>query len=114
MTDTASGPSTGELSRRMDALAKDVREGFSEIRSDLSNRFDKVPTNEIILAWLATRDAEVKTLRDDLLEVKSDLKEARKESSAARRFTWQIAIAGGGLLIAVVTFLGDLLPGGAG
>lgn len=111
MTDAV--PSTGELSRRMDALAKDVREGFSEIRSDLSNRFDKVPTNEIILAWLATRDAEVKALGDDVNELKIEIKSARAEASAAKRFGWQIAIGGGGLLLAVVTFLGDLLPGGA-
>jgi hypothetical protein len=110
VTDT--GPSNGELSRRMDSLAKDMREGLSEIRADLRDRFDKVPTNEIILAWLAARDAEVQNLRDDVGELKVEIKTVKSEASAAKRFAWQIAIAGGGLLLAVVTFLGDLLPGG--
>lgn len=102
-------PTTGELSRRVDALTDEVRAGIR----GLNERLDRMPTSELLTAYLAKTDAEVAAVKEDVAETRADLAGfkvwVREEFGALeKRITegkrWAIGalISSGGLLVAVV------------
>jgi hypothetical protein len=116
-------PRPAELSRRMNDLRDEMRTSFR----DISVRLDRMPTNDILLAYLATRDAEMKAQGEDLKELTAGLAQERVERIAAvgaeqqareaalekmtirieasRRWGIGIALSGGSLLLGVVVFV---------
>lgn len=118
MTDQ-NGPGLGEVSRNVASLAKDVREGFRDVRAEMSERFDKVPTNDVLLAVLASRDAEVKALRERIDAEESDRKDEdrrlertienlRDDATAGKRWAIGVAISAAVLFLGVIGFILDI------
>lgn len=89
-------PTIGEVSRRVDDLRSEVRDGNRGIHE----RLDKMPTNELLLAYLAKTDSEVAGLKEDVTEMRSDLVGFKKSIADARRWGIGAVISCGGLLIA--------------
>ncbi len=98
-------PNNSELSRRLDDQRSEMREGFR----GLYERLDKVPTNELLLAYLAKTDAEVATVKEDVTEIKRDLDGFKKAISDARKWGIGAAISAGGLAVAALGLLRSLL-----
>lgn len=84
-------------------------EGFRDVNA----RLQDLPTEKTLLALLAARDAEMKAMREDIDDIKGDVKESRRRADDAKKFGWQIAIAGGTLLLGVIVFLFQVQSGGA-
>ncbi|WP_418060817.1 hypothetical protein [Pimelobacter simplex] len=102
-------PTTSELSRRVDALTDEVR----TMGRGLNERLDRMPTSELLTAYLAKTDADVAVVKEDVAEIRADLAGfkvwVREEFAALeKRITegkrWAIGalISSGGLLVAVV------------
>lgn len=72
-------PRPAEVWRRVNDLRDEMRTSFR----DLGVRLDRMPTNDILLAYLATRDQEMKTLGENLKELTADLATERTERMAA-------------------------------
>lgn len=79
----------------------------------INERLDKVPTNDLLLAYLSKTDSEVAGLKedvekvenalaDDIAEIKSDLAGFKKKIEEARRWGIGAAMSAGGLLIAAI------------
>lgn len=98
-------PNNSELSRRLDDQRSEMREGFRGI----NERLDKVPTNELLLAYLAKTDGEVATVKEDVAEIKTDLAGFKKSIAEARRWGMGAAISAGGVAIAALALLRSLL-----
>lgn len=116
-------PRPAELSRRVDDLRDEMRTSFR----DIGVRLDRMPTNDILLAYLATRDAEMKSMGENLKELTAGLAQERVERIAAvsteqqaretamkeqaariegsRRWGIGIALTGLGTLVGVVGFI---------
>lgn len=123
-------PRPAELSRRMNDLRDEMRTSFR----DIGVRLDRMPTNDILLAYLATRDQEMKAISEDLKELTADLAQERSERMAAdltertdreaqskeqatrieasRRWGIGIAISAAGVLLGVLGYITQI--GGAG
>ena len=99
----------GELSRRLDAQGKRMDEGLRDINARLAD----MPTEKALLAMLGSRDIEMKSMREDISEIKTDAKESRHRADAAKRAAVTTAIAGGALLIGILTFVVSTIQGGA-
>lgn len=75
----ADEPTHWELSRRLDAQEKRLEQGLSAIAS----RLDELPSEKTLLALLATRDAHMQALADDVRAVeKAVAAEARARDIA--------------------------------
>lgn len=72
-------PRPAELSRRIDALDARVADGFRE----LAMRLDRMPTNDILLAYLATRDQEMKANGEDIKDLAGIMANERAERMQA-------------------------------
>lgn len=110
-----SEPSGGELARRIDQLERRLESGFT----NLDTRLDSLVTEKTILAYLATRDAEMKGIKDDIIElkkanlhIKKSVEDVRDEALAAKRFAWQIGIPLGAFMLGVVGFVYNLAQTG--
>lgn len=79
----------------------------------INERLDKVPTNDLLLAYLSKTDSEVAGLKedvekvenalaDDIAEIKDDLAGFKKKIEEARRWGIGAAMSAGGLLIAAI------------
>lgn len=79
----------------------------------INERLDKVPTNDLLLAYLSKTDAEVAGLKedvekvenglaDDIAEIKEDLSGFKKKIEEARRWGIGASMSAGGLLIAAI------------
>lgn len=104
----AEEPTTGELARRIDEQSRRMDAGFRDVNARLSD----LPTEKTLLALLAARDAEMKAMRDDIDELKVEGKESRRRADEAKRFGWQIAIAGGTFMLGVIVFLFQVMQSG--
>jgi hypothetical protein len=126
---TADEPRPAELSRRVDDLRDEMRTSFQNI----GVRLDRMPTNDILLAYLATRDQEMKTLGEDVKELTAAIAQERAERQAAvasertdresaikeqaariensRRWGIGIALTALGVLVGVVTFIVNVSGG---
>lgn len=118
-------PTPGELQRRQDDLVSEMRSGFQS----LGQRLDKMPTNELLLAHMATWDTQLRGVREDVdesrtavsrvdskvdkttvelraeiakatVETRAEIKEARTESTSAKRWGISAVISAAGLLVA--------------
>lgn len=118
-------PRPAELSRRIDDLSVRVAEGFREV----GMRLDRMPTNDILLAYLATRDQEMKTNGEDIKDLAASLANERTErvqadahekaerekadqrivdsAATAKRWAVGVALTAGGTLLGVLTFVLD-------
>lgn len=107
-----SEPTIGELSRRLDALTDEVRTGYR----GLNERLDRMPTSELLTAYLDKVDTDVRSLKEDVLEVKdnvrtieqqakNDVAALEKKITEAKRWAIGALISGGGLLVAVVQLI---------
>lgn len=75
----ADEPTHWELSRRLDAQEKRLEQGLASIAS----RLDELPSEKTLLALLATRDAHMQALADDVRAVeKAVAAEARAREAA--------------------------------
>lgn len=75
----ADEPTHWELSRRLDAQEKRLEQGLAAIAS----RLDELPSEKTLLALLATRDAHMQALADDVRAVeKAVAAEARARDIA--------------------------------
>jgi hypothetical protein len=72
-------PRPAELSRRIDEVGKRMDAGFR----DVGIRLDRMPTNDILLAYLATRDQEMKTLGEDVKDLAASLGKETAERRAS-------------------------------
>lgn len=72
-------PRPAELSRRIDAIGKRLDDGFR----DMSARFNEVPTEKTLLAYLAARDAEQRAMRDDIKDLATSLTKETAERRGA-------------------------------
>lgn len=112
----------------------DLRDEMRTSFRDIGVRLDRMPTNDILLAYLATRDQEMKAISEDLKELTADLAQERSERmagdaaevaaretaisgqasriEASRRWGIGIALSGGTLILGVIAFITQL--GGAG
>ena len=72
---TAEEPRPAELARRHDDLSARMAAGFNEI----GRRLDRVPTTDIMLAYLATRDQEMKANSEDIKDLAKALADERAE-----------------------------------
>lgn len=72
-------PRPAELMRLYNELSVRVADGFHKIEL----RLDRMPTNDILLAYLATRDQEMKTNGDDIKELTAAIADERNERKAA-------------------------------
>ena len=124
-------PRPAELARQYTDLSKRMDAGFR----DVGIRLDRMPTNDILLAYLATRDQEMKMLGEDVKEVVASLatetaerragleaerhsretqaKQDRERAEQTRRFTLSFALSCLVALIGVGAFILNLAPGGA-
>lgn len=102
-------PTTSELSRRVDALTDEVR----TMGRGLNERLDRMPTSELLTAYLAKTDADVAVVKEDVAELRADLADfkswVRNEFAAfekrivdGKRWAIGAVISSGGLLVAVV------------
>lgn len=113
-------PTTGEVARRVDALKEEMREGIR----GLNERLDKMPTSQLLTAYLAKTDADVRAVDTKVDAVKADVVDLERqvETSVAdlerqvvsavsalekkitdgRRWAIGALISSGGLLVAVV------------
>lgn len=115
---TAEEPRPAELARRIDALDARVAEGFR----DFGIRLDRMPTNDVLLAYLATRDQEMKTNGEDIKDLTKGLADERSErmqadqriidqAAAAKRWIVTAGISGAVLFLGILGFVLDF--GGA-
>lgn len=66
-------PRPAELLRLYNELSARVADGFHKIEL----RLDRMPTNDILLAYLATRDQEMRTNGEDIRDLVAALAEER-------------------------------------
>lgn len=120
---TVEEPRPSELSRRMD----DFRDEFRTALKGIIERLDKVPTTDLLTAYLAKTDGEVAALKREIREVKdehakdeaelraeiaksnselkTEIQASQTRAQEAKRWAVGVAISGGGLLVAVVGVL---------
>lgn len=109
-------PTNGELSRRFDDLRSEVRDGNRSIHE----RLDKMPTNELLLAYLAKTDTEVAGNKKSIDSVKADLDaleksvlerfaDQAKEAVASRRWAVGAVVGVVGLAITILSFARSVL-----
>ncbi|WP_436701835.1 hypothetical protein [Nocardioides sp. BYT-33-1] len=112
---TAETPTNGELSRRVDALTDEVR----SMGRGLNERLDRMPTSELLTAYLAKTDADVAAVKEDLAEdradlaafkvaIRGELAEFKKQITDGKRWAIGALISSGGLLVAVVSLIRSL------
>ena len=99
----------GELSRRLDAQGRRMDEGLRDINARLAD----MPTEKALLAMLGSRDIEMKSIRKDISEIKTDAKESRHRADAAKRYAVTTAIAAGAFLIGILKFVSTIQGGAA-
>lgn len=106
-------PTPNELSRRLDDLRDELRTGMK----GLNERLDRMPTSELMTAYLAKTDTEITSLRDDVIELTKALSRERSEresgdkdivAEAATAKRWAVGVAISGA-VAVIGFVGFLL-----
>lgn len=98
-------PTAYELSRRIDGI--DARfDGLTvEIRDmgrSINERFDRMPTSELLTAYLAKTDAEVAALKEDVVEIKAQLPLIEKRILDGKRWAIGALISSGGLIVAFI------------
>lgn len=120
-------PTPHELKRRQDDLLGEMRAGFQS----LGRRLDQMPTNELLLAHMATWDTQLRAVREDVdegramaaktdskidrvavqlraeiekstTETRSEIKDGRRESTTAKRWAIGAAISVAGLLVSAL------------
>lgn len=95
-------PTPGELSRRIDGMDSRFDTLTGEIRDmgrSINERFDRMPTSELLTAYLAKTDAEVAALKEDVVEIKAALPLIEKRIVDAKRWAIGAVISGGGLVV---------------
>lgn len=97
-------PTIGEVSRRLDALTDEVRTG----NRGLNERLDRMPTSELLTAYLSKTDADVRAVKEDVDELKSSLAALQRQLVEARRWAIGAAISVGGLLLGAVPLIRSL------
>ncbi len=120
---TAEEPRPAELARRVD----DVRDEVRALARSLNERLDKVPTTDLLTAYLAKTDAEVAEMKRQAQEAKDEgarrdaelrveiqerdakLREeiaiGQARAQEAKRWALSASIAVGGLVVSVVGLL---------
>jgi outer membrane murein-binding lipoprotein Lpp len=106
----------GETNRRIDQLAGDVQ----AFRSEVNARLDKMPTADLLLAYMRERDTRISHLEDDVKEIRAESVGLRAEHDAEiekanartdalrdeigrqRRFSQTLAISLAGLVLSVI------------
>lgn len=91
-------PRPAELSRRIDDLRDEVRAG----NRGINERLDKMPTNEMLLLYLAKTDSELATVKGNVDEIKVELDGFKKQIADARRWGIGALISAGGLIVAAL------------
>lgn len=113
---TAEQPTPGELSRRIDDVRDEVRAGITGI----NERLDRMPTNELLTAYLASTNGQVEGLRGQLTELKThvagvetslraEIDAQEKKTIDAKRWAIGALLSAGGLVLGVLTFAERLL-----
>ena len=122
-------PTPSELARRIDDVSRRMDAGFR----DVNERLSSLPDKEMILALLATRDVELRNVREDVGDLAKSLvaeraeriaaldaerksrgeafKESLASATSARRFAITAALTSVGLLLGFLGFLTTLMGG---
>lgn len=82
----------GELGRRIDQLAHTVQTNHEATNA----RLDKVPTQDLLAAYMATLETRVKNVEDDVSEIKTRAQQARSIAITS-------AIGVAGLVVAAIS-----------
>ncbi len=69
----------GEVSRRLDEQARRVDEGFRDINARLS----EMPTEKTLLAYLATHEARMQAVADDVKDLGRELGQEKADRKVA-------------------------------
>ena len=108
---TVEEPRPAELSRRID----DIRDEFREGLKGLNERLDRMPTNDLLTAYLASTNGQVEGLRTGLSELKAhvatvesglraEIDAQEKKAIDAKRWAIGALLSAGGLVLGVLTF----------
>lgn len=104
-------PTTGELSRRIDGMDSRFDSLTGEIRDmgrSINERFDRMPTSELLTAYLAKTDTEVAALKKDVSDIEIALPLIEKRIVEAKRWAIGALISGGGVLVAALGLIRSL------
>lgn len=107
----ADEPTPGELSRRINDVRDEVRTGMTGI----NERLDRMPTNDLLGAYLAKTDGQVEGLRGIVGELKTELSTAKTgwkadlqalEEKLTRNKQWAVGacLTALGTIVGVLTF----------
>lgn len=107
----ADEPTPGELSRRINDVREEVRSGMTGINA----RLDKMPTNELLTAYLQATTSQIEGLQSVVTEVKTELGTAKTswkaeldalEDKLLRNKQWAVTalLTAVGCVVGVLTF----------